>query len=171
MAHKWKDIKFKRDEMTDYDYLIDDAVEFANEAHGDQVRKYTGEPYFNHVFSVAERVSKYTTDPIIYMAALLHDTVEDTDVTLKDIGDLFGPRVAEIVYDLTDHFTAENYPHLNREKRKALETARMATVDDDVKLIKLCDLADNTSTIVEHDPGFAKVYLKEKAALLEAMGY
>jgi (p)ppGpp synthase/HD superfamily hydrolase len=157
--------------MTDYDYLIDEATEFANEAHGDQVRKYTGEPYFEHAFSVAERVSRYTEDPILYIAALLHDTVEDTDVTIKDIGDLFGPRVAEIVYDLTDHFTKENYPKLNREERKALETARMATVDDDVKMIKLCDLADNTGSIVEHDPGFAKVYLREKAALLEAMGY
>lgn len=157
--------------MTDYDYLIDEATEFANEAHGDQVRKYTGAPYFDHVYAVAERVAKYTDDPFIYIAALLHDTVEDTEVTVGEIGEIFGRRVAELVYDLTDHFTTENYPNLNRAERKALETARMATVSDDAKLIKLCDLADNTSTIVEHDPGFAKVYLKEKAALLEAMGF
>jgi len=157
--------------VTDYEYLMDEAEDFANEAHGDQKRKYTGEPYFEHVFSVAERVKELSDDPILYIAALLHDTVEDTDVTVEEIGELFGSRVAEIVYDLTDHFTSDNYPHLNRAERKALEIERMGTVDRDVKLIKLCDLADNTSTIVEHDPGFAKVYMREKAALLEVMGF
>lgn len=147
------------------------AEDFANEAHEGQVRRYTHEPYFNHVYSVAQRLKEFTDDEEMIAAALLHDTVEDTEVTIEDIYEIFGIAIAEMVYDLTDHFTKENYPKLNREKRKFLEAKRMGRTSSKTKLIKLCDLADNTSSIVEHDPGFARVYFKEKAILLEEMGY
>ena len=150
---------------------LEKAQAFAKKAHEGQERKYTGEPYYNHVYSVARKVAKINNDPDLIIAALLHDTIEDTNVTVKEIGELFGERVAGIVYDLTDHFTPENYPNFNRKKRKALEAKRLGTISDDAKTIKLCDLADNTSSIVEHDPGFAKYYLKEKADVLHEMGY
>lgn len=156
--------------MTD-ESIIEKAEFVAKEAHHEQKRKYTGEPYYTHVKSVADRVAKINDDPELIAAALLHDTVEDSDVTVDEIGEIFGLRVAEIVYDLTDHFTKENYPNLNRKKRKKLEAKRLGTVSEDAKLIKLCDLADNTSSIIEHDPGFARIYLKEKATVLKAMGY
>lgn len=152
-------------------YLIGRAKAVAQLTHEGQKRKYTGEPYYTHVESVANRVAKINDDPELIAAALLHDTVEDSNVTVDEIGEIFGLRVAEIVYDLTDHFTKENYPNLNRKKRKALEAKRLGTVSEDAKLIKLCDLADNTSSIIKHDPGFARIYLKEKSAVLKAMGY
>jgi (p)ppGpp synthase/HD superfamily hydrolase len=148
---------------------IETAEDFANEAHAGQVRKYTGEPYFNHVYKVAQDVLAWCEDENIYMAALLHDVVEDTEVTGEDIFNLFGEEIAELVYELTDHFTKENYPHLNRAERKKLEADRMSKIPQDAKLIKYCDIADNAYSILEHDLGFAPVFLRECADLISAM--
>jgi len=151
--------------------LIQKAEWISKEAHHNQKRRYTGEPYYFHTYNVARAVAKLFNDEEMIAAAFLHDTVEDTDITIEEIGDIFGERVAGLVYDLTDHFTPENYPHLNREKRKILEAKRLGTIDVDAKIIKWCDLADNTANIVAHDPGFAKIYLREKAYVLECMGF
>ena len=71
---------------------------------------------------------------------------------------------------VTDVFTHEAYPELNRKIRKGMEADRLATISDDAKLVKLADMIDNTSSITEHDPGFAKLYLAEKAHLYDVMG-
>jgi len=151
--------------------IIQIAEWIAKEAHYHQKRRYTGEPYFTHCYNVARGVAKLVQDQEMIAAAFLHDTVEDTSVTIDEIGEIFGERVAGLVYDLTDHFTPENYPHMNRAKRKALEAKRLGTIHVDAKLIKWCDLADNTANIVAHDPGFAKIYLVEKAQVLKEMGF
>lgn len=158
--------------MTEEDnWLIGKAKFVAEEAHKGQVRKYTGEPYYTHVVSVANKVAELTDDAEMIAAALLHDTVEDSDVTNEEIYEIFGRNVAEMVYDLTDHFTKETYPKFNRKKRKGLEAKRLGGISERAKVIKLCDLSDNTSSIIEHDPGFARVYMKEKSMVLEAMGF
>lgn len=146
------------------------ATLYARHKHRDQKRKYTGEEYFIHPLAVAEAVEKKggTDDQII--AALLHDTVEDTDATIEEIQELFGTVVAELVDALTDKYTHEAYPKLNRAERKTLEADRLALISDEAKLIKLCDMIDNTLTITEYDPGFAKVYLAEKDHLYKVMG-
>ena len=148
---------------------IQHATVFATQAHAGQKRKYTGDDYIVHPIAVAELVRENggTEDQIV--AALLHDTIEDCATTYGDIVRAFGKTVANLVLELTDEFTTEMYPDDNRAQRKAWEAARLATVSLEAKLIKLCDMIDNTSTIVEHDPGFAKVYLGEKLALYSAM--
>ena len=78
--------------------------------------------------------------------------------------------VAELVNELTDRFTHEAFPNDNRATRKKWEANRLSRVSDEAKLIKWCDMKDNTRTITEHDPGFARVYLAEKDYLLEVMG-
>ena len=152
--------------MTD---RIEQAVAFATKAHAGQKRKYTGDDYIVHPIAVSELVAHNggTEDQIV--AALLHDTIEDTDVTYEDVYQTFGADVAALVWELTDRFTTEEYPNHNRAQRKVWEAERLAKVSPGAKLIKLCDMIDNTSTIVEHDPGFAKVYLGEKLALYAAM--
>lgn len=151
---------------------IQKAIDFGLAAHGNQRRKYTGDLYFTaHCVPVAEAVKEGGGTEDMVIAALLHDTIEDTDVMVEDIRREFGERVARLVLELTDVYTKEAYPDLNRAARKKLEAERMAKVSDEAKLIKLCDMADNTKSITEHDPGFAKVYLKEKAYLLEMMGF
>ena len=80
-----------------------------------------------------------------------------------------GSTVAGLVLELTDVYTSAAYPQLNRAARKALECERLATVSAKAKLIKRMDIADNTKTIVACDPKFAKIYLREKEALLEVL--
>jgi len=126
--------------------LIRKAFNIAVEAHKDQRRK-TGEPYIYHPIAVAricaEEIGLGTTSVV---AALLHDTVEDTDLTLEDVKDLFGPTVATIIDGLTkisgmqfttDSIQAENF-------RKVL-----LTLADDVRviLVKLADRLHNMRTL------------------------
>ena len=147
------------------------AISFAWERHDGQERKYTGHPYFVHCKAVAELVAERTDDEDLIVAAYLHDTVEDTKTTIDEIKEIFGLRVAKLVYELTEEFTHAAYPQWNRDKRKGQELARWRCASEGAKLIKLCDLIDNTGTIVKYDPKFAKTYLREKADLLEAMGW
>jgi len=82
--------------------VIDRAIEFATLAHRGQVRRYTGEPYIVHPVEVMEIVSTVSDDSEVLAAALLHDTVEDTPISLQDIRYEFGDRVAGLVDQLTD---------------------------------------------------------------------
>lgn len=151
--------------------IVTRAREFATAKHHGQVRKYTGEPYVNHCASVARLVAERGGAPEVVAAALLHDTLEGTSTTYEELVENFGNRTAGLVLEVTDEFTKESYQHMNRAQRKNAEAARLAEISADAKLIKLCDLIDNTRSIVEHDPSFAVTYLREKAAALEAMGY
>ena len=151
--------------------LIAKARAYATAAHSGQKRKYTGDDYIVHPIAVARLVEERGGSEAMICAALLHDTVEDTNTTEEDILANFGPEIAKLVRELTDVYTKEDYPHLNRKVRKKLEADRLALVSQEAKEIKYCDMLDNTSTIVEHDPGFAKVYLKEKETLLRKMGF
>lgn len=150
---------------------LDTAIAFAAVAHAGQVRKYTGLPYITHTLEVMEILHTYAAvvseDQLV--ASVLHDVVEDTPVSIETIERRFGPGVASMVFDLTDQFTHAAYPHLNRAARKEREAARLGTISRQAQDIKLADLISNTSSIVEHDPGFARTYLAEKARILHVM--
>lgn len=146
------------------------AARFAAEAHRGQQRKYTGKPYFSHCASVAFLVMDRTrNDPAMVAAAYLHDTLEDTETTYEQLVAEFGPMVAGLVREVTDVYTSAAHPSTNRASRKRAEADRLATISPAAKLIKYCDLIDNTSSIVKHDAEFAVVYLREKANIIEAM--
>lgn len=146
--------------------LEEKARAFAVERHGGQVRRYSGYPYATHLLSVANLVRSVPHTEEMIAAAWLHDTLEDTNTTGDEILAHFGPVVALYVNFLTDR-----QPHIvgNRARRKQLYRQWIAGAPPAVKTIKLADLIDNTSTIVAHDPGFAKVYMAEKKALLGAL--
>jgi (p)ppGpp synthase/HD superfamily hydrolase len=139
-------------------------------AHWHQTRKYTGEPYWNHVRNVAIQVEAWGGTPEMIAAAYLHDVLEDTDETAERLLAIFGPVVVGYVEELTDHFTKERYPDMNRAERKDAEARRLATASLEARVIKLADMADNTASIEAHDPGFAKTYLREKAFLESLIG-
>ena len=103
--------------------LVEKALQFATAAHEGQVRKYTGEPYIIHPVEVMEIVKTVSNDTAMHAAALLHDVVEDTDVTIEDIIREFGDDVAQLVDDLTDVSKPEDG---NRKTRKALDRAHSA---------------------------------------------
>ena len=142
------------------------AVGIAEQAHAGQVRKYTGEPYVAHPLAVARTVASYLPCAMAVSAAVLHDVVEDTDVTVEDLRQCryIGPYVACLVDDLTDVSKPSDG---NRATRKAIDRAHTARAHPLAKLVKLADLIDNTRDIVANDADFAKVYVVEKRRLLD----
>lgn len=155
------------------------VLAYAKYAHRDQKRKYTNEPYINHCINVAAMCKHFGGTEQMVCAALLHDVLEDTPTTLLELNH-FLRSIVDVshvliyytqmyVNDLTEKHTHEAYPHYNRTQRKYLESERLAMSCPESQTIKYCDLIDNTSSIAQYDPGFAKVYLQEKADLLRVM--
>ena len=152
-------------------------TQFVKQAHKDQLRKYTNQPYFEaHLKHVADTVNYL--HPLAYEIGLGHDLFEDTEVSK----DLFEDYLLFIEYsqeetdfiiqgitDLTDVYTSVAYPSLNRAQRKIQEAHRLANISKLSQSIKYADLIDNTSSILKYDPDFAKVYLKEKQFILSLM--
>ncbi len=144
------------------------ALIFAKRAHEsvNQRRRYTDEPYIVHPIAVAEIVKSVPHTPEMVAAALLHDTAEDTRVTITEIAEEFGPVVGNLVMWLTDVSRPKDG---TREERKALDREHIADAPPAAKTIKLADLIDNTKTIKAHDPDFWKVYRREKLLLLDVL--
>ena len=148
-------------------FVEEQALVFATLAHGDQLRKYTNDAYIRHPIRVANNVRLWaTTDSEVIAAAFLHDVIEDTSVTLAQLELFFSDRVVRLVQQLTDVSRPEDG---NRAVRKELDRQHIAKASPEAKSIKLADLIDNARSIVEFDPNFAKVFMKEKVALLEVL--
>ncbi|WP_282760884.1 HD domain-containing protein [Komagataeibacter saccharivorans] len=147
--------------MTD---LISRADAFAARAHAsiDQRRKYTGDPYIGHPRRVAQTVKDTGARDEVIAAALLHDVVEDTPVTLEEIRTEFGKDVAALVEMVTD---VSRPADGNRRVRKAMDRDHLALASAEGQTIKLADLIDNTASITRYDPGFAKIYMREAVEL------
>lgn len=140
------------------------AMMFAREAHKTQVRKYTGNPYVDHLAEVAGIVATVALDTDHAVAvSWLHDCIEDQGVAHATLKNEFGRTVADGVLLLSDLETG------NRAERKAASRIRLAGAPAWVQTIKCADLISNTSSIVKHDPKFAVTYLEEKRLLLDAM--
>jgi (p)ppGpp synthase/HD superfamily hydrolase len=148
--------------------IVTKAQVFATAAHAavKHVRKYTGEPYIVHPIHVMSIVKTVEHTDAMLAAALLHDTVEDTGVTIDLIEQEFGTEVAELVGWLTDVSKKDDG---NRAVRKQMDLEHTAQAPAAAQTIKLADLISNTSSIVKNDPKFAETYLKEKQALLKVL--
>lgn len=153
-------------------------LEFVKQKHGDQKRKYTGEPYWHHLTNVRDLVVGELHDHILKAVALCHDLFEDTDCEMEELRVSlirFGYKehdahqVLQGVVYLTDEYTKEMYPTLNRKKRKELEAGRLSRISPRFQTVKYADLIDNLRSIVKHDPKFAKVYIQEKEDILKVM--
>ena len=127
--------------------LITKAFNFARQAHKG-VRRLSGEPYIMHPIAVAQIASEEMgLGSTSICSALLHDVVEDTDYTVEDISNMFGPKIAQIVDGLTKisggifgeqaSAQAENFKKL------------LLTMSDDIRviLIKICDRLHNMRTL------------------------
>lgn len=148
--------------------IIAKARIVAAAAHGaiGQRRKYTGRPYIEHPIEVARIVRRFGGSENMICAALLHDVVEDTGITLDFIRVEFGSYIAGMVSDLTDVSKPE---HGNRAVRKAIDRAHSAAGSAEAQTVKVADLIDNARNISTHDSDFARVFFKEKTALLEVL--
>ena len=147
--------------------MLERAIEFATKAHKGQFRKYTGEPYITHPLAVMEivrGVPGHTQEMLV--AAVLHDVVEDTDVSLMEIQEEFGNVVSDLVLHLTDISKPEDG---NRLKRKRKDAEWYAQGSAEAQTIKVADFIDNTKDIAQNDPRFWEVYKMEKLYALDLL--
>ena len=144
--------------------LIEIAKSFAYICHNDQKRKHTNEPYFEHpkrVVALLETIEH--TDEMI-VAAWLHDVLEDCHrITDGHILLSFGKLVCDYVVALTDTKIG------NRKERKEYDLNRLKNAPPEVQSIKLADMIDNMPSIIEHDPNFSVVYMREKLELFKVL--
>lgn len=171
--------------------MFDDFVSEVKELFDSRgiVRKYSGEPYWKHLENVTDNVQKFLKEesfdvwtiehmnfhvPLRFIA-YGHDVFEDiyNSYEFKSFNKYENPPECTWIYSgiryLTDVYTKNNYPYLNRTQRKLLEAQRLSKIPFYAMYIKLADLYDNTNDIVKHDEGFAIEYIKEKAVILKLM--
>lgn len=129
--------------------LILRAAAFAAHKHRDQRRKdAAASPYINHPLALARVLAEKggVADPIVLVAALLHDTVEDTDTTLAELEAAFGAEIAAVVAEVTDD---KALPKAERKRQQILHAPQISSAAQMVKLAdKICNLRD----IAEHPP-------------------
>ena len=106
--------------------IISDAIEFAWEAHSSQTRKGSSIPYINHPLRVALTLIQLGCSDEIVSAGILHDTVEDTSVTLKDIELKFGKYVAELVSGASEPDKSDTWEH---RKEHTIEYLKVAPIE------------------------------------------
>ncbi|QQQ29284.1 HD domain-containing protein [Chryseobacterium indoltheticum] len=149
--------------------IINKIIEFADKAHGDQTRKYTPDKYIVHPIRVMETCKQYTDELPVLAAAILHDVLEDTATSedhilhfLKDIMNENDRNLTiKLVNELTDVYVKKDFPTLNKDTRKKMELERLRKISAHAQTIKYADIIDNSKEIPQHDPSFAKRYLKE----------
>ena len=135
--------------MSDAIPLILKALEFASLKHRDQRRKdKDASPYINHPIALANVLSREggVTDEGVLAAAILHDTLEDTQTTPAELRDAFGERIAGIVAEVTDD---KNLP---KAERKRLQIEHAPVISREAKLVKLADKICNVRDVAEHPP-------------------
>jgi (p)ppGpp synthase/HD superfamily hydrolase len=125
------------------------AAHFAAQRHAGQRRKgAAAEPYINHLLEVAELVSSALPglDRNLVIAALLHDTIEDTTVTKNELAQTFGDDVAELVMEVTDDKA------LPKEERKRLQVIHAPNISLRAQVIKVADKISNLRSILSSPP-------------------
>jgi guanosine-3',5'-bis(diphosphate) 3'-pyrophosphohydrolase len=129
--------------------LLLSAASFAARRHTGQTRKgKEGRPYINHPIELAEMLinTADVQDVEVLAAALLHDTVEDTETRNEEIAELFGDRVAGIVREVTDDKS------LPKHRRKELQIEHAPHLSPDAKLVKIADKISNVTDITNDPP-------------------
>lgn len=111
---------------------------FSKDKHEGQVRKHSSLPYFSHPKYVARLLERVTDDVDIVIAGFLHDTLEDTDTTFKEIVDNFGKRVAHIVKEVTNSKSERG-----SLKKRDYILKKMTSMSNDALLVKLADRFHN----------------------------
>lgn len=126
--------------------IINKAYHFAVEAHGSQKRE-SGDPYYQHPLEVAGIMADMRLDTGSIITAFLHDTVEDTDITLKDIEQNFGPEICRLVDGVTKLTKIEFQPDHIRQAENFRKLLLAMSEDIRVLLVKLADRAHNMRTL------------------------
>lgn len=126
-----------------------EAARFAARKHHGQFRKGADpEPYIVHPLEVSNLLTSVgkVEDPEILIAAILHDTIEDTETTADEITELFGSRVTRIVLEVTDDKS------LPKQRRKELQVEHAPHMSVEAKQLKMCDKISNIGDILNNPP-------------------
>jgi (p)ppGpp synthase/HD superfamily hydrolase len=146
-----------------YEGLVPDAVIFAFNVHSGQYRKVQPQQYIIHPLRVSEFILKnFSHRPsidIMRLAAILHDTVEDTWATIEDIESRFGKEVAQLVSEVSKP-DIDDTKARNEEFKKQLIKGK-----DDSKIIKLADIFDNAILSTDDHPKWKEYMIKCKFML------
>jgi myo-inositol-1(or 4)-monophosphatase len=127
--------------------LLDRAILFAVKAHAGTERRGKGFPYIVHPMEAMEIVATITPDQELLAAAALHDTVEDTNVTVEDIRAEFGERIANLVAAESDVFIEGKSEEETWHARKQAAMDRLAAAPHDAKIVALGDKLSNMRAI------------------------
>jgi len=125
------------------------ALAFAAHKHRDQRRKdVLASPYINHPIALANVLANeaFVDDEIVLIAAILHDTIEDTDTSEEELIHEFGPEIAAIVLEVTDDKS------LPKAERKRLQVVHAGVISHSAKLVKLADKICNLRDISRSAP-------------------
>ncbi len=149
--------------------LLDRAIVFAVRAHAGTERRGKGFPYIVHPMEAMEIVSTITPDQELLAAAALHDTVEDTDVTVEEIRAEFGDRIANLVQSESDVFPEGLSEEESWHMRKQAAIDRLGAASHDAKIVALGDKLSNMRTIardyaVQGDAIWNIFHVKDKAS-------
>jgi myo-inositol-1(or 4)-monophosphatase len=130
------------------DVRLQKAYEFSASAHKGQFRKGTKIPYFSHIITTMNYAFELTDDIEILQAAILHDTMEDTDVSFEELEREFGTRVAKLVEQETENKRTELPPDVTWEIRKREGIEHVKDGNRDIKMIVLADKTANLESVV-----------------------
>ena len=129
--------------------IITRAIHFAAVKHANQRRKDINHtPYINHPIELSNFLCNtgQINDPIILCAAILHDTLEDTNTTYDELVEEFGEQISNIVLECTDEKS------LDKITRKRLQVEHAYDCSDNAKLVKLADKWSNVKSLLESPP-------------------
>ena len=129
--------------------LLIKAIEFAADKHRNQRRKDAdASPYINHPIALANVLANEAgvDDEKVLMAAILHDTIEDTDTTSRELEEVFGDEIAAIVLEVTDDML------LPKDERKRLQIEHASMISESAKLVKLADKICNLRDVADNSP-------------------
>lgn len=146
-------------DYTDAAGLVLKATEFAAHKHRDQRRKDAGaSPYINHPIGLANVLCNEggITDPVILSAALLHDTMEDTETDYEELRGQFGEDIADVVVEVTDT------KWLSREARKRLQISKASHSSVRARAVKIADKICNLRDILGSPPAGWSLQRKQK---------
>ena len=127
--------------------LLDRAILFAVRAHAGTERRGKGFPYIVHPMEAVAIVSTMTPDQELLAAAALHDTVEDTDVTVEQLREEFGERIAHLVADESDTFETGVSEEESWHTRKQAAIDRLSRASREAKMVALGDKLSNMRAI------------------------
>ena len=127
--------------------LLDRAIVFAVRAHAGTERRGKGFPYIVHPMEAVSIVATITSDQELLAAAALHDTVEDTDITVDEIRSEFGERIANLVAAESDQFQEGVSEEESWHGRKQAAIDRLSKASHDAKIVALGDKLSNMRAI------------------------